>query len=63
MTGEVVNLRRERKRKARQAAEAEAAANRSLHGVPKTKRTLAKARAQKERQDLETRRLDVKDPS
>jgi hypothetical protein len=42
--GEVVNLRRARKRNARAVAEAAAAANRTAHGIPKPERELAQAR-------------------
>jgi len=56
--GEVVNLRNARKQKARTSAEAAASANRSLHGLPKHERKASKARATKEKHDLEARRLD-----
>ena len=50
---EIVNLRQARKRKARDAADAVAAANRRKHGVSKAERRLAQiARA------LEDKRLD-----
>ena len=42
--GEVVNLRRARKRKTREIAEVDAAANRTAHGISKPQRELAKAR-------------------
>ena len=58
--GEVLNLRRARKRKAREDSEAAAAAKRSLHGLPKQERKTAKAQATKEKHDLDARRLDRK---
>ena len=41
--GEVVNLRRARKRKARDVADVAAAANRAAHGISKAEREHAKA--------------------
>jgi hypothetical protein len=43
MTGEVVNLRKARKRNARQKAETDADANRLTHGISKAERRLAEA--------------------
>ena len=43
MMGEVVNLRRARKRQANAKAEAEATANRIAHGVSRNERTKAEA--------------------
>jgi len=57
---EIVNLRRARKRKARDAAAAEADSNRTLHGVAKHARDSAKAQSGKEKHDLDSRRLDPK---
>lgn len=56
--GNVVNLRRARKHKARETAETTASVNRSLHGLPKHERKATKARAAKEKRDLDARRLD-----
>jgi hypothetical protein len=56
--GDLVNLRRARKRKARETAEATASVNRSLHGVPKSERDTAKVRAAREKRDLDARQLD-----
>ena len=53
MTGKVVNLRLERKRKARATARTEADANAARHGQTKAARTLRSAL-----DDLETRRFD-----
>ena len=58
--GEVVNLRRARKRKARAEDETAAAANRRLHGVPKCERTVSKAKASLEQRALDARRLAPK---
>ena len=51
--GEIVNLRRARKRQAHEAAECEAAANRLLHGLPKDERRRLNAE-----RDVEAKRLD-----
>ncbi len=55
---EIVNLRRARKAKARRERETAAEANRARHGVAKSVRNLAKARADKERRTAEAHRLD-----
>ena len=59
--GEIVNLRRERKRAARQLAESRAAANRLLHGRSKAERALQIAREAKSRSQLEQHRIDARD--
>jgi len=41
---EILNLRRARKAKVRKSDEAESAANRMLHGMPKKQRETAKAK-------------------
>jgi hypothetical protein len=41
--GEIINLRRARKRKAREAAEIDATANRSAHGISKAELQRGKA--------------------
>lgn len=51
--GEIINLRRLRKIKARTGAEAEASANRAAHGRSKADKKLAKAE-----RDGATRKLD-----
>jgi hypothetical protein len=56
--GDVVNLRRARKQKARETADTTASVNRSLHGLSKRERKRAKACAAKENRDLEALRLD-----
>ena len=55
---EIVNLRRARKAKARAEKAAEADANRVKHGVAKSVRDLAKARAEKDQRDADARKLD-----
>ena len=57
---ELVNLRRERKRKARETAEITAAVNRSLHGVPKRQRTGAKMNITLKQRQFDGQRLDPK---
>jgi hypothetical protein len=54
MMGDVVNLRRARKHRAREAAQAEAQANRLQFGRPAAERKLEEAR-----EELEARRLDA----
>lgn len=60
--GEIVNLRRAKKAKARAKADEEAAANRLLHGTPKATRDLTKARSEKARRDLEGVRIEPDKP-
>jgi hypothetical protein len=55
---EIVNLRRARKAKARDAKAAAADANRVKHGVAKPVRALAKARVEKQAHDTEVHKLD-----
>ena len=55
--GEIVNLRRARKRQANEAAEREAAANRVVHGQPKDERRRLKAEREVEEKRLDGRRL------
>jgi hypothetical protein len=56
--GEIVNLRRQRKRRQRAEAEEVAAANRVTHGTPKSLRDLAKARREKADRDLDGKKTD-----
>jgi Domain of unknown function (DUF4169) len=58
---DLINLRRARKTKAREAAAKTAEANRTLRGVPKAARNIAKARSAAEKRDLDARRLQPKD--
>jgi hypothetical protein len=55
---EIVNLRRARKARARDAKATEADANRIKHGVAKPVRALAKARAEKQAHDTDAHKLD-----
>jgi hypothetical protein len=55
---DLINLRRARKAKARDAKSAEADANRVKHGISKSVRNLAKARADKDKRDAGHRKLD-----
>jgi len=56
--GELINLRRARKAKARDAKAEEADANRVKHGVAKPVRDLAKARADKDARNTDAHKLD-----
>lgn len=60
MTGEIVNLRRARKAKQREADAALADANRVKHGVAKSARDLAKARREKDEHAADAHKLDDK---
>lgn len=55
---EIINLRQARKAKARAEKDKTAAANRVVHGTPKTLRNLTKAKAEKELSALESKKLD-----
>jgi hypothetical protein len=59
--GDVVNLRRARKKIERQDAEQEAAANRLQHGRSKAQRALDAKRNAKSRRDLDRHRIDTGD--
>ena len=56
--GEIVNLKRARKNKARAAKAAEAEQNRTKHGVAKKVRDLASARRAKDERDNAAHELD-----
>lgn len=61
MTGEIINLRRARKAKARREAEDAAARNRTLHGRGKAERardTAERARQEQARARLERSRIE-----
>ena len=62
MTGDIVNLRLARKRKAREAAASEADKARLAHGMPKSVRTLDHAVAEIEIRRLEGHRLTSSGP-
>jgi hypothetical protein len=59
--GEIVNLRRARKKSERQLAEREAAVNRALHGRSKAQRDLEAEREAKARRELESHRIETGD--
>jgi hypothetical protein len=59
--GDVVNLRRARKRAERELAERKAAANRLLHGRSKAERELEAEREAKVRRDLDRHRVETGD--
>ena len=56
--GEIVNLRRAKKAKARAAAEETASANRARHGTRKATREVTKALLDKQARDLDASRLE-----
>ncbi|MBK5959542.1 hypothetical protein CCR97_15205 [Rhodoplanes elegans] len=57
--GEIVNLRRVRKRKDREDAAERAGQNRVLHGMPKAERTVLAARKDKANRALDQHRLET----
>jgi hypothetical protein len=57
----IVNLRTARKRAKRRQAEQEAAANRLVHGRPKTGQNLERARRDKECRSLDQHRIETGD--
>jgi hypothetical protein len=59
--GDIINLRRARKRAERQLAEQKASANRLLHGRSKAERQLDAERDTKARRDLEHHRIETGD--
>jgi len=59
--GEIVNLRRARKKAERQLAEQTASANRLRHGRSKSERDLEIKRAAKARRDLDRHRIETGD--
>ena len=59
--GDIINLRRARKRAERQLAEQKASANRLLHGRSKAERQLDAERDTKVRRDLEQHRIETGD--
>ena len=59
--GDIVNLRRVRKRAQRQAAEQNAAANRQLHGRSNAQRKIALSRNAKNSRDLDAHRIETGD--
>jgi hypothetical protein len=59
--GDVVNLRRARKKAAREQAERKASANRLLYGRTKAERELEAKREAKASRDLERHRIETGD--
>lgn len=59
--GDVVNLRRARKKAERELGERTAAANRLLHGRSKSERELEANRDAKARRDLDRHRVETRD--
>jgi hypothetical protein len=59
--GDVVNLRRARKRAERELGERKAAANRLLHGRSKAERELESKREAKANRDLDRHRVETGD--
>ncbi len=55
---ELINLRRARKGKTRDAKAAKASANRTKHGVAKPVRELARARKEKDEKAVDAHRFD-----
>ena len=53
MTGKPINLRQARKRKAREDASRKADDNAASHGLSAEQKPLARARAEKQRRDLD----------
>jgi Domain of unknown function (DUF4169) len=63
MMGETVNLRLWKKRRARSDAEAAAAVNRAVHGLPKPLKHKFKIEAAKTAALLDGKKLDPKSPA
>jgi uncharacterized protein DUF4169 len=59
--GDIVNLRRARRKAVRQAAERKAAANRLLHGRSQAERDLEALRSAKAQRDLDRHRIVTED--
>ena len=57
--GDVINLRRFRKRAAEQRDDERAAANRTLHGQTKAERLLETSRVEKLRRDFDAHKIDT----
>lgn len=62
MSGEIVNLNKARKAKAKDEAAAKAKANRAKFGLGKPEKTLAQTVAEKMRRALDQHRLDRDTP-
>ena len=59
---EIINLRRAKKEKARDAKEHDASLNRVRFGTPKSQQKVTLARSEKERADLEAKKLGPDKP-
>lgn len=59
---EIINLRRAKKRQGRAAKERQASLNRIRFGTPKSQEKVNLARSEKERTDLEGKKLDPDKP-
>jgi hypothetical protein len=60
--GEIVNLRKARKKIERQLDERQAAANRLIHGRSKAERNAEAARKAKARRDIDQHQVETGDP-
>jgi Domain of unknown function (DUF4169) len=56
--GDIINLRRFRKRTAKQRDDERAAANRTLHGRAKSQRVLDTAQQEKSRRDFDAHKIE-----
>ena len=61
--GDVINLRKLRKRAARQREEERASANRALHGRTKAERLLDESQAEKRRRDFDAHKIETRETS
>jgi hypothetical protein len=59
--GDVINLRRFRKRDAKRRDDEQAAANRIVHGRTKAQRVLEASRADKDRRDFDAHKTETGD--
>ena len=59
---EIINLKRAKKEKARAAKERDASLNRVRFGTPKSQQKVTLARSEKERADLEAKKLNPDKP-
>jgi hypothetical protein len=56
--GDIINLRRFRKRAAKQRADERASVNRTLHGSTKAQRVLEASQAEKSHRDLDAHKIE-----
>ncbi|HWP15708.1 MAG TPA: DUF4169 family protein [Xanthobacteraceae bacterium] len=57
--GDIINLRRVRKRDAKRRADEQAAANRTAHGRTKAQRVLEASRAERGRRDFDAHKIET----